>query len=38
MALGDLLVDLMVDETSFLVVVQFEPDLAVRVGGVKEFA
>ena len=38
MALGDLLADLMVDETLFLIVVQVEPDLTVRVGGVIGFA
>ena len=37
-ALGYLLVGLMVDETSFLLVVRFYPDLSVGVGGIKGFA
>ena len=31
------MVNLMVDETLFLLVVQFDPDLTVGVGGVKGF-
>ena len=38
MALGDILVHLMVDETLFLLVVKVDPDLTVGVGGVKGFA
>ena len=38
MALGYLLVDLMVDETSSLLVVLFYPYLTVRVGGIKGFS
>ena len=38
MALGDLLVDIMVNATSFLLVVQVKPDLTVGVGGIKGFA
>ena len=34
---GDILVDLMVDETLFLLIVRVEPDLTVGVGGVKGF-
>ena len=37
MALGDLLLDFMVNETSFLLVVQVDPDLTVGVGDVKVF-
>ena len=37
MDLGDLIVDLMVDETSFLLVVRVHPYLTVGVGGVKGF-
>ena len=35
---GDILVDLMVDETLFLLIVRVKPDLTVGVGGVKGFA
>ena len=38
MALGDILVDLMVDETSFLLVARVWIYLTVGVGGVKGFA
>ena len=38
MDLGDLLVDLMVYETSFILVVRAKTDLLVRVGGVKGFS
>ena len=37
MSLEDILVDLMVDETLFLLIVRVEPDLTVGVGGVKGF-
>ena len=37
MALGDILVDLMFYETSFLLVVPVDPELTVGVGGVKGF-
>ena len=36
-ALGGLLVELMVDDTLFLLVVRVEPDFTVRFGGVKGF-
>ena len=38
MALVDLLVDLMVDETSFILIVKVEPDLMFGVGGIKGFS
>ena len=37
MALGDLIVHLMVDETLFLLVLRAESDLTIGVGGVKGF-
>ena len=38
MALGDLLIDLMVDDTLFLLVVRVYSDLSVGVGGIKGFS
>ena len=38
MALRNIPVDLVVYETSFLLVVRVDPDLTVRVVGVKEFS
>ena len=38
MALGDLIVHLIVDETSFILVVRVNPDFTVGFGGIKVFA
>ena len=37
MALGDILLHLMVDETSFILVIRVEPYLTVGVGGFNRF-